>query len=154
MDGFYINGYSYSSEATTTNVLFYTGVSYKFERRKWLFIPRALIGIGGSSSDKYTVFFKEKDSHERYRNIVEIESGGTQLAIQSGFSTYYRHRKYFTFSLGATLQYKRQTVKYTLERTQLSTEMTALQAFSSDNPQLAVRISGGIAFTFPGKRKK
>jgi len=156
-DGLYKQqGYIYYSNQSSVEIAAMGGLSYKIESRRWLFIPRILVGVISTANHSYNTIYKLKDSHELYEVSFGPDNNkvdNTDFCIQGGFNSYFRIKKFFSVSLGAMLHHQNTQPSYSYQNTLQPSGKIYLEEYNWNKPRFSARLSAGVSFTFPHRRR-
>ncbi len=145
-DYYYLSQYksSYSDEFVYR---FGSGVCYKYGKKRFIIITKALIGVTSFKNIEKSVSFKKKDSNDMYL-LNYVPSGNTDsFTIMPCVSFGFRLNRILALTFDAMYSVYRNNFSYTETFTDLYTDHQTLNTYKYKGPVNNLSISFGLAFT-------
>jgi hypothetical protein len=140
----YYPGKSYSDKTDDVIVRFGAGVCYKLEKNRFIFIPKALIGVTSFTNDNVSMVLKRKDSNETYSVKYTVNGGNDSFTLMPCISLGYRLNRVLILTFDTMYSLYKTNFTYTETITNNYTRQQEIKIHKSNSPVNNLGFSIGL----------
>jgi hypothetical protein len=135
---------SYSYRINDGIVRFGAGVCYKLEKKRFILIPKALIGVTSFTNDDTSAELKRKDSNEMYQVKYAANGNNNSFTVMPCISLGYRFNRVLILTFDAMYSLYKTGFAYTETITNIYTRQQEMKTHKSNSPVNNLGFSIGL----------